>query len=94
MPQEKLGNNQTSPLLAESFSIIKLQARADEWIFRYHGGGVRSRFERLCVLSGTSGLSFHELRHEGISGLFEERRDSRSGFGIGATGRIWQGIHS
>ncbi|MBM5575242.1 hypothetical protein GKO28_14445 [Deefgea sp. CFH1-16] len=45
-------NHQTAPLLAESFSIIKLQAQADEWIFRYHDGNVRARFELLSVLAG------------------------------------------
>ncbi|WP_255573484.1 tyrosine-type recombinase/integrase [Deefgea tanakiae] len=83
-PQEKLGNHQTVPLLGESFAIIQAQARADERIFPYHGDSVRARFERLCVLAGISDLTFHDLRHEGSSGLFEGLPDSRSGLGIGA----------
>ncbi|WP_297575340.1 site-specific integrase [uncultured Deefgea sp.] len=71
-PQEKLGNNQTVPLLGESFSIVKSQERADERIFPYHADSVRARFERLCVLAGITDLTFHDLRHEGISRLFEQ----------------------
>lgn len=71
-PQEKLGNHQTVPLLGESFTIIQAQAKADERIFPYHGDSVRARFERLCVLAGISDLTFHDLRHEGISRLFEQ----------------------
>ncbi|WP_297575910.1 hypothetical protein [uncultured Deefgea sp.] len=59
-PQEKLGNYQTAPLLDESFSIIKLQARADEWIFNYHGGTVRAHFEWLFVLARIDILIFHD----------------------------------
>ncbi|WP_027469313.1 hypothetical protein [Deefgea rivuli] len=81
-PQEKLGNNQTVPLLGESFAIIQAQPRADARIFPYHGDIVRARFERLCVLAGITDLTFHDLRHQGISGLFEGQLDSRSGLRI------------
>ncbi|WP_348945270.1 site-specific integrase [Chitinibacter sp. FCG-7] len=71
-PQVKLGNNQTVPLLGESFEIIQAQPIIDDRIFPYHGDSVRSRFERLCLLAGIVDLTFHDLRHEGISRLFEQ----------------------
>ncbi|WP_410498114.1 integrase [Chitinibacter sp. S2-10] len=71
-PKEKLGNNQIVPLLGEAFSIIKVQPVTDERIFPFNADGVRARFERLCRLAKIDGLTFHDLRHEAISRLFEQ----------------------
>jgi integrase len=71
-PQEKVGNNQTVPLLGESFAIVQAQPRIGDRIFPYHGDSVRARFDRLCLLAGITDLTFHDLRHEGISRLFEQ----------------------
>lgn len=42
--QEKLRNNQTIPLLGESFSIIKSQEPADDRILPYHGRASKGVF--------------------------------------------------
>ncbi|WP_157670625.1 site-specific integrase [Chitinibacter sp. GC72] len=71
-PKEKVGNNQRVPLLGEALAIIQAQPRTDARIFPYTADGVRSRFERLCRLAKIDGLTFHDLRHEAISRLFEQ----------------------
>lgn len=71
-PKEKIGNNQRVPLLGESLAIIQAQPRTDARIFPYTADGVRARFERLCRLAQIDGLTFHDLRHEAISRLFEQ----------------------
>lgn len=72
-PQEKLGNNQTVPLLGEAFDIVKRQPKsADGRIFPYNEATISSIFPRACTELKIPDLHFHDLRHEGISRLFEQ----------------------
>jgi len=72
-PQKKIGNNQTVPLLGQSYEIIKRQKQKDKEprIFPYGDGTMSSLFPRACNALKIEGLRFHDLRHEGISRLFE-----------------------
>lgn len=71
-PKEKHGNDQEVPLLGKSYSIVKRQPEIDERIFPYLGKTVSSIFPRACNALGIEDLRFHDLRHEGVSRLFEQ----------------------
>lgn len=70
-PQEKIGNNQIVPLLGEAWTIAMRQPRTGELIFPYKSGTFSSLFPRACNALGIEDLRFHDLRHEGVSRLFE-----------------------
>lgn len=73
-PTEKAGNDQEVPLLGEAFEIAMRQPRDDEAgrIFPVTEGTVSSIFPRACTKLGIVDLRFHDLRHEGVSRLFEQ----------------------
>lgn len=70
-PKEKIGNNQVVPLLGEAWDIIQAQPRTGELIFPYKEASFSSLFPRACADLGIDDLRFHDLRHEGVSRLFE-----------------------
>jgi len=74
-PQDKLGNDQTVPLLDatgfDAFAIVKRQPRDDARIFPVNGKTVGAYVTRACTALELKDLSLHDLRHEGISRLFE-----------------------
>lgn len=70
-PKEKLGNNQTVPLLGVAYEIVKKQPESGEFIFPYSEGSISTIFPRACAALGIVDLHFHDLRHEGVSRLFE-----------------------
>lgn len=72
-PRSKIGNDQEVPLLGDAFDIIKRQPRFDkvDRIFPVTEGTVSSLFPRACKALGIEDLRFHDLRHEGVSRLFE-----------------------
>lgn len=71
-PQEKEGNDQEVPLLGDAFAIVMRQPRTDARIFPIADGTVSSLFPRACNALGIEDLRFHDLRHEGVSRLFEQ----------------------
>jgi integrase len=72
-PQEKIGNNQTVPLLGDAFEIAMRQPKsADGRLFPYNEASFSSIFPRACKELKIIDLRFHDLRHEGISRLFEQ----------------------
>lgn len=71
-PTEKEGNDQEVPLLGAAFDIAKRQPKTDERIFPVAEGTVSSIFPRACTALGIIDLRFHDLRHEGVSRLFEQ----------------------
>lgn len=70
-PSEKIGNNQTVPLLAQAIEIIERQPKSGLHIFTHKSDTVSSIFPRACKKLGIIDLRFHDLRHEGVSRLFE-----------------------
>ncbi len=70
-PRRKIGNNQTVPLLGESFDIIMRQARVSEYIFPVNGDSWSTLFPRACDELGIVDLRLYDLRHEAISRLVE-----------------------
>lgn len=71
-PTEKQGNDQEVPLLGDAFKIIKSMPRSDDRIFPIAIGTPSSLFPRACKELGIVDLRFHDLRHEGVSRLFEK----------------------
>ncbi len=89
-PNEKIGNNQTVPLLGEAYAIVMRQPKREvpsehkrrpgatgephpnELIFPYNAHSFSSIFPRACSANDIKDLRFHDLRHEGVSRLFEQ----------------------
>jgi integrase len=74
-PGEKLGNDVWCDLPPEALAIIQAMPRDGERIFPYGTGAISANFTRACALKGIEDLHFHDLRHEGVSRLFEMGRD-------------------
>ena len=77
-PGEKKGNDVWCDLTPEAERLVAVApanvapGRAgDDRIFPYGADGVSAAFTRACKLLGIEDLHFHDLRHEGISRLFE-----------------------
>ncbi|SFD52906.1 Phage integrase family protein [Pseudomonas citronellolis] len=72
-PNEKVGNDQVVPLLNGAFEIVMRQPRAEgqELIFPYKSKSVEAAFQRARGRAGVIDLRYHDLRHHGISLLFE-----------------------
>ncbi len=75
-PRKKKGNNQTVPLLGESFDIIMRQPRVSEFIFPVQGDSWSSLFPRACQELEIVDLRLYDLRHEAISRLVEAGKHS------------------
>lgn len=71
-PQEKLGNDQTVPLLADAWKIAMAQPRVSDRIFPFNEKTISTIFPRAMRALGIDDLHFHDTRHEGISRLFED----------------------
>ncbi|MDK3073791.1 site-specific integrase [Sedimentitalea sp. JM2-8] len=70
-PGEKLGNDTWVDLPEEAIRIIESMPRRKQEIFPYSPDATTANFTRACKLLGIEDLHFHDLRHEGISRLFE-----------------------
>lgn len=72
-PQDKDGNDQEVPLLGEAWTILQSMERTDPRVFPYNSKSFSSIFPRACQALNPpiDDLRFHDLRHEGISRLFE-----------------------
>lgn len=70
-PSQKVYNDQVVPLLGDAYKLIQKQPRKGEIIFPYQPKAVGTAFRRACQKLNIEDLHFHDLRHEGISRLFE-----------------------
>lgn len=70
-PGEKMGNDVWCDLTDEAIAVIESMPRKKDLIFPYHPNTVSARFTRSCQFLQIEDLHFHDLRHEGISRLFE-----------------------
>lgn len=70
-PGEKIGNDVRVSLPAEALALIKKQPGKTGRIYPFNGDSISTSFTRACQLLGIEDLHFHDLRHEGISRLFE-----------------------
>lgn len=70
-PGEKLGNDVWCDLPAPALAIIEAMPRREARIFPASGGAISAAFTRACQVLAIDDLHFHDLRHEGVSRLFE-----------------------
>jgi len=71
-PGQKQENDVWCELTPEATAIIKRQPKRGDCIFPYTTDAIGAAFTRACKLLGIADLHFHDLRHEGISWLFEQ----------------------
>lgn len=70
-PTEKTGNNVWVDLPEPALKIIQSMPRTEAQIFPYLPDTIGTAFRDAVKLLGIHDLHFHDLRHEGISRLFE-----------------------
>lgn len=70
-PGQKIGNDNWCDLPPQALSIIRRAPRQGIRIFPYSPSSISANFTRACKFLGIEDLHFHDLRHEGISRLFE-----------------------
>lgn len=70
-PTKKFGNHQVVPLLCGSFETLMRQPKRGQRIFPHDPTNISFKFHRAVVDAGLDDLVFHDLRHEGISRMFE-----------------------
>lgn len=66
-----MGNDQWCDLTPEALGIIQAQQRSDDRIFPFSEDAVSAAFTRAVDQLEIDDLRFHDLRHEGVSRLFE-----------------------
>lgn len=70
-PGQKIGNDVWCHLPDEAWAILNSMPKVEREIFPFNGKSVSASFTRACPLLGIEDLHFHDLRHEGVSRLFE-----------------------
>ena len=70
-PGQKIGNDVWCHLPPEALAIIQTMPKALEEIFPYSAESISTSWTRACKLLGIKDLHFHDLRHDGVSRLFE-----------------------
>ena len=73
-PGQKIGNNVWVELPHEALQIAQAMPRRGERIFPYGTDAISAGFTRACRYLEIEDLHFHDLRHDGVSRLFEMRR--------------------
>lgn len=70
-PGEKIGNDVATTLTPEALQFIELQPETQDRIWPHNADSISASFTRACAILGIEDLHFHDLRHDGISRLFE-----------------------
>lgn len=70
-PGEKIGNDVWCDLPNHALNVIRAMPRGEGAIFPYSTDAIGAAFSRACKFLGIDDLHFHDLRHEGVSRLFE-----------------------
>ncbi|TIL85173.1 MAG: site-specific integrase [Mesorhizobium sp.] len=70
-PRGAAGNHIWTELTPEAMRIIKSTPRDGDVIFPYKEDTIYAAWRDACTILGIVDLKFHDLRHEGVSRLFE-----------------------
>lgn len=70
-PGDKAGNNVLCDLPEPAMRVLEAMPRDGERIFPFSTDAISAAFTRGCKVLEIDDLRFHDLRHEGISRLFE-----------------------
>jgi integrase len=74
-PGEKIGNDAWCDLTPEAVQIIVSMPKIAEEVFPYSGDTIGTNFTRACQFLDIRDLHLHDLRHDGVSRLFEIGRN-------------------
>jgi integrase len=70
-PGQKIGNDVWCDLPEPALRIVQAMPRRSDQIFPYSTDAIGAAFTRACAFLGIENLHFHDLRHDGVSRLFE-----------------------
>lgn len=71
-PRNKSGNDQWIPLVGRAWEIVIRRGPSNpDLLFPHHPQTLSKEFRRVCVELAIPDLHLHDLRHEGVSRLFE-----------------------
>jgi integrase len=70
-PGQKIGNDVWCHLPPEAWDILQTMPKSLPEIFPYSAESVSTSWTRACKILGIEDLHFHDLRHDGVSRLFE-----------------------
>lgn len=70
-PRVRVRVNAWCDLSDEALAIIRSMPRMNDCIFPFTAGAISSAFTKACKTLEIDDLHFHDLRHDGISRLFE-----------------------
>ncbi|MBD1554250.1 site-specific integrase [Pseudomonas typographi] len=70
-PGQKWGNDVWCHVPDEAWAIMMSMPRAGEFVFPYKSRTIGTAFTRACHFLEIKDLHFHDLRHDGVSRLFE-----------------------
>ncbi|QPO09957.1 Phage integrase family protein [Sulfitobacter pontiacus] len=70
-PGDKVGNDVWYDLPAPAINIAMAMPRKKPLVFPYHSDTISAAFTRACKVLEIEDLRFHDLRHEGVTRLFE-----------------------
>lgn len=75
-PRQKQGNDMWVPLLGSMWELVQAQpVSADGRLWPLHEQTISKYFKAACDALGIVDLHFHDLRHHGVSLLFEQGFD-------------------
>ena len=73
IPETKNGTPRRVPLSVAALAVLDgLPRRIDGKVWGMRPDSISQAFERVCTATGIEGLTFHDLRHEATSRLFEK----------------------
>ena len=73
IPETKTGTPRRVPLSTRALAVLDaLPRRIDGKVWGMRPDSISQAFERICKAAGIEGLTFHDLRHEATSRLFEK----------------------
>lgn len=70
-PGDKIGNDVWCDLPEPALRIARSMPRKEARIFPFHPDTISAAFTRACKVLEIEDLRFHDLRHEGVTRLFE-----------------------
>ena len=70
-PGQKVGNDVWCSIPDEAWRILKTMPKSGAEIFPYNSSSVSTSWAKACKFLEIEDLHFHDLRHDGVSRLFE-----------------------
>jgi integrase len=70
-PGQKIGNNVWCHLPDEAWQILQTMPKIRPEVFPYNSASISTSWAKACKFLEIEDLHFHDLRHDGVSRLFE-----------------------